>query len=123
MDPVPFTAEVTRAGRAVIVVLEGDVDMATMPVVRDAVRRADLHEDADVFVLDLRQVTFMDTSGLQLLVERVRRAEADGHAFAVVRGPRSVQRMLDIAGLTPSLRLVDSPEEAVADDGEAGAGP
>jgi anti-sigma B factor antagonist len=116
MDHVPFSADASRQGAAYVVSPAGDLDMATVPIVREAVQRRDREPGTDLLVLDLRRVTFMDTSGLQLLVEQLRRSEQDGHSFAVVRGPRAVQRLLDVAGLTSALRMVDSPEEAMADD-------
>ncbi len=115
--PAPFTVDVSQMEGAVVVAPEGEVDIATVSVIREALDGREL--DATVLVLDCRRVEFMDTSGLQLLVQLRRRCEESGRTFAVVRGPRAVQRLLDIAGLTPILHMVDSPEEAVAD----GAGP
>ncbi|HEX8103061.1 MAG TPA: STAS domain-containing protein [Solirubrobacteraceae bacterium] len=117
--PAPFTVDVTRTDGALVIAPEGEVDIATVSVIRDALDGNRF--EADLLVLDCRRVEFMDTSGLQLLVQLRRRCEESGRAFAVVRGPRGVQRLLDIAGLTPILRMVDSPEEAVADGG-AGTG-
>ncbi len=114
--PAPFTVDVSQIDGAIVVAPEGEVDIATVSVIREALDGREL--DA-VLVLDCRRVEFMDTSGLQLLVQLRRRCEESGRTFAVVRGPRAVQRLLDIAGLTPILRMVDTPEEAVAD----GAGP
>lgn len=113
--PAPFTVDVSRVGDALVIAPEGEVDIATVSVIREALDDHGL--DATSLVLDCRRVEFMDTSGLQLLVQLRRRCEESGRRFAVVRGPRAVQRLLDIAGLSPILRLVDSPEEAVADGG------
>lgn len=118
MDPpAPFTVDVSRLEQALVVAPEGEIDIATVPLIREALERAD--GDAALLVLDFRRVEFMDTSGLQLLIQERRRAEEGGRRFAVVRGPGRVQRLLDIAGLTPSLHLVDSPEEALAGAGGA----
>lgn len=116
--PAPFTVDVSRLGDALVIAPEGEVDIATVSVIREALDSEGF--EATALVLDCRRVEFMDTSGLQLLVQLRRRCEEAGREFAVVRGPRAVQRLLDIAGLTPILRMVDTPEEAVAD---GGAGP
>jgi anti-sigma B factor antagonist len=64
-------------------------------------------------VLDLRSVTFLDTSGVRLVVAEQRRAQEEGHRFAVVRGPDTVQRIFDISGLS------DEPGLLIADPAEA----
>lgn len=115
VDPTPFSVDVSQIGPALVVTVSGEIDIATVPAVRAAL---DGHDgDAGVVVLDLRRLSFMDTSGLQLLVEWRRRCEGDRCALAVVRGPTTVQRLLDVAGLTPHLWIVDTPEEAIADGG------
>ena len=57
----------------------------------------------DELVLDLRGVGFMDTSGLRYTLELNERAERDGWRLRLVRGPRPVQRVFDVAGLAPRL--------------------
>jgi anti-anti-sigma factor len=95
----------------------GDVDLATADTVRAALES---HDGPDPLLLDLRNVDFLDTSGLRVIVEAAHRAEADGHRFAVVRGPARVQRILDIAGLNARSLVVDDPAEVNAqDDGQA----
>ncbi len=117
-DPAPFSIDVSRVGDALLVVPAGEIDIATVPAVREALNQRPA--DTDLLVLDLSRVDFMDTSGLQLLVEQMRDCESGPHRLAVVRGPLAVQRLLDIAGLTSSLRLVDTAEEALA-NGKAGS--
>jgi anti-sigma B factor antagonist len=84
--------------------------MATAGQVEAALR--DGGTKHEVVVLDLRGVTFLDTSGIRLVVSEQRRAEEAGHRFAVVRGPRPVQRIFSISGLDdePDL-LLDDPAE------------
>ena len=113
-EPPPFDLTVSDAGDARVVSPEGELDMATAPALREALRG----EAATSLVLDLRKVTFMDTSGLQVLIESARAAEEQGRTLHVVRGTNAVQRLLDIAGLTPRLHLVDAPEQVL--EGPAG---
>ena len=87
----------------------GDIDIATAPEVRKAMLA---NAGGRRIVLDLRGVTFMDTSGLQLLVEGRRRAIAEGGAFAIVDGPAAVRRVIEVAGLAPKLEHVVAPQDA-----------
>lgn len=108
-----FHADGRREGSALIVAARGEIDMATAPRIEAVLR--DGEGEVETVVLDLREVTFLDTSGIRLIVSEQKRAREHGHRFAVVRGPRSVERIFAIAGLDeePGL-LVDDPADAVA---------
>jgi anti-sigma B factor antagonist len=98
-----------EAGVAVVAP-EGEIDLRTADAVRaelDAGRA-----EAPCLVLDLREVTFMDSSGIRLLIEAQLTAERDGFDFAVVRGPGQVQRLFELAGLEGRLPIVDDPSQA-----------
>jgi anti-sigma B factor antagonist len=99
-----FTVAVCQVGAMAVVAPHGEVDLATVAAVRDALRS---EEGSTRVVLDLRQVEFMDSAGLELIVEQVRRATRDGFDFAVVRGPDQVQRLLRMAGLVERLVVLD----------------
>jgi anti-sigma B factor antagonist len=97
-----------------VVVPEGDIDLRTAEAVRTELQAA--RAEAQRVVLDLRQVPFMDSSGIRLLVEAQHAADRDAFSFAVVPGPRAVQRLFELAGLTGRLALVDDPARAPGGD-------
>jgi anti-anti-sigma factor len=97
-----------RAGNACVVRARGDIDLSTLAKAADALDAA--HRDATDVFLDLREVDFMDTSGLRLVIEEQRQAAATGYRFAVVRGRHKVQRLFEIAGFALDDELfVDAP--------------
>jgi anti-sigma B factor antagonist len=102
-----------RAGDAVIVAPEGEIDLATTELVARELAAA--RDEAAAVVLDLRGVGFMDSSGLRMLVEAQREAERLGSSLTLVRGPAAVQRLLDLTGLTERLTIVDDPGELTGD--------
>jgi anti-anti-sigma factor len=97
-----------RVDGAYMVSLAGEFDLASMDAVERELQRAEA-TDAAVIVLDLREVTFMDASGVRVIVMAHRRI---GGRLVVVKGPRPVQRVLEICGLIERLRLVDAPPAA-----------
>ena len=108
-DPTGFSISTSdRDGRAVIVV-RGELDLATAPEL-DAVVTEALDAGQDV-VVDLRELAFMDSTGLRVLVAAHARAEgADaGPSFLVVRPlpGAPIQRILAISGVESVLDLVD----------------
>ena len=102
--PGNFDVATQRAGGALVVAPKGEIDLATVDLVRDAVEQAHQGED---LVLDLREVGFMDTSGLRYVLELNDRAPREGFALRLVRGPRAVQRVFEVSGLETRLAFVD----------------
>jgi anti-anti-sigma factor len=60
---------------------------------------------AEGVVLDLREVTFMDSAGLRLVLQNARAIDA----FSVVRGSREIQRLFDLVGLEGRVTILDRP--------------
>jgi anti-sigma B factor antagonist len=113
MDPdPPFRVQRRRRGDAVVVGPEGEIDLAVIDVLRVELEAA--LEEAPTVVLDLRAVSFLDSTGLRLIVELQHRAEDAAVALVVVRGAEAVQRLLDVVGLSSRLTLVDDVGEGVA---------
>jgi anti-anti-sigma factor len=91
-----------------IVALEGEIDLAAAPDAERMIAEAEAGKPAQL-IIDLREVTFMDSSGLRVLLTAHRRAEEAGRRFAVVRGGEAVHRLLEVTGLTDRLELLDEP--------------
>ena len=60
-------------------------------------------------MIDLSAVTFMDSGGLKVLLTAHRRAEEAGRSFALVKGGDTVNRLLEVTGLSERLELLDEP--------------
>ncbi len=95
------------AGNTMEVAAAGELDLATAPKLDAALRRA--QAKAEVVVLDLRGVEFMDCDGLHVLLAADHRARRAGGRLVVVRGSATVQRLFGLVGLGPRLELVDRP--------------
>ena len=106
--PGNFDVAVHRQGSALIVAPRGEIDLATVDLVRDAAEAE--RQNGEDLVLDLREVGFMDTSGLRYVLEVVERSEREGFAVGIVRGPRAVQRVFEVSGLESRLPFVDEPD-------------
>src|SRR4051794_37749088 len=83
----------------VIVACKGELDVSTVGAVRaapDQLRTSGWR----AVVLDVRDLTFIDSSGLSVLLEADRIAHEDGTAFAIVDGSPAVARLLELVGLS-----------------------
>ena len=67
MRPREFDIDVSDDGALFVVAPSGELDLATVPSVREALARCSATHHA--LVLDLREVTFMDSTGVRLLIE------------------------------------------------------
>jgi anti-anti-sigma factor len=104
-SPGNFDVATHRQGSTLVVTPRGEIDLATIELVRDAVERD--RQSEENLVLDLREVGFIDTSGLRYVLELVERGGRDGFDVRLVRGPTSVQRVFEVSGLEPRLPFVD----------------
>jgi anti-sigma B factor antagonist len=100
-------------GDGIVVIAKGEIDLATSPQLRDALTHPDAH--AATVVLDLREVTFIDSSGLGVIVGQQKRAQEHDERFSVaVGGAAAVQRILELSGLVKVLDIVSDPQERLA---------
>jgi anti-sigma B factor antagonist len=90
---------------AMCVALTGELDLAGVPAAADQLGRA--QSEARDVLLDLRALTFLDVSGLRMLVAADRRARHH-HGRLIVRCGRScVRRLFELTGADRSLELTD----------------
>ena len=99
-----------REGGAVVR-LAGELDLAQADNFSQELARAE-ESEPDVLVVDLRGVTFMDSTGLRLLLAALRRAEPVGRRVVLVRGQEQVRELFRVARLDDVFELVDDPEDA-----------
>jgi anti-sigma B factor antagonist len=89
------------------VTLGGDLDLSTAGAEIEELLE-ECTESACHVVLDMSQVTFMDSTGLALLVKTDRRLSAIGRRLVILRPHPNVQRILEITELDQRLRVADS---------------
>lgn len=94
-------------GDALVVALKGEFDLASTQLVDEELGRA--QESYDVVILDLRRVTFMDSTALHVVLNADRRLRDAGGALRVIPGGRQVQRLLELTGAAGHLETVACP--------------
>jgi anti-anti-sigma factor len=105
--------ETSEENGAVRIALAGELDISTAPRVEEELERVEPSGPA-VVVLDLRDLVFMDSTGLRLVVSADARAREKGRRLAVVRGPEAVQRIFRVTRLEERLDMVDDPAAVAA---------
>jgi anti-sigma B factor antagonist len=96
----PLEIQDVGSGDDHTLVLSGELDMAAEDELETAIVSC---AEAARLTLDLSQLTFMDSTGLTLILLADDLCKAHGIAFALVPGPRQVQRVFEIAGVLDRL--------------------
>jgi anti-sigma B factor antagonist len=97
----PFSIERARRDRSLALILKGEVDLATAPLLDDELTRARATE-AETIVIDLLRVSFLDSSGLHVLIKHACSSEGP-QRVQLTKGSPQVQRVFEIAGLRDHL--------------------
>ena len=101
MLPTDFSVTVGRHRDVVRVAVEGELDLATVPVLAEHLEDPSARE----VVLDLRALTFLDSSGIALLLGVARRATREAWALRIVGTPDHALATLALCGLVDVLPL------------------
>jgi anti-anti-sigma factor len=112
--PEQFAVEARTQRRTALVALRGELDLVTVSKVAEVLDGLELQADGvRHLVLDLRGLTFMDSSGIHELIKQNEFARSNRHNLAVVRGTPAIERVLEMTGVKDQLVLVDDPDDLV----------
>ena len=102
---VEFGAE-SQGGPTVTVA--GEVDIQTSPILEEQLVSV-LDQGLSSVVVDLGQVTFLDSTGLSVLLAGLKRCQTAGGNLRVVSPQPNVRRVFAVTGLSEAFQL--APEE------------
>jgi anti-anti-sigma factor len=99
--PEQFDIAVEQREGVVVVRPKGDLDIATTPMLAEIL--GDLAGRGASAVLDLGEVEFIDSSGLQTILTAHATSQRDGFGLTMLPGPPPVMKVFELAGLTDRL--------------------
>ena len=95
-----------REGGAHVIALAGELDLAGAGLLEDELLRVEA-TDAEEIVIDLRELEFIDSTGVRLIYMADARARRGDARLAIRRGPRRVHRIFELTDLADRLPFVD----------------
>ena len=104
--PGPFEIQDDRQNEVVRLALRGELDIATAPILEEHLLRVET-DGIRAVLLDLRDLTFVDSAGLRTFVNAQRRAKDNGHRIALIGPNNQFRKLLQI---TNTERVVDDQE-------------
>jgi len=102
--PPPFEVTTSRHGDVVTVTASGEIDLLAAPALRTALLDAAQSGVPEV-ALNLAAASFIDSTGLSVIVQAWRRLDAEGRHLMVASASAPVARVITISGLTDLLGL------------------
>lgn len=104
--------EILESGEAVVIAFSGDIDLQTSPDARKALL-ALVGKGRDILV-DLKEVGYIDSSGVASLVECLQSARKSGQNMALVCVSEGALRVLQLARLDKVFKIFATREEGAA---------
>jgi anti-anti-sigma factor len=108
-----FQVNVQQEGSAALIAVSGELDLASGPGLESELETLS-PPATTLVVVDLRQLEFMDSTGLSIIVRAHQRLADLGAELCLVQGSPQVQRLLDLTGVAERLRVVAAPDEVLS---------
>lgn len=101
----PFAVHVAKDRERALVRLIGELDLAVAPQAEQAILQAEQGRP-DLLELDLSTLSFMDSTGLRLMLTTRQRALESGRRLQLRRGSAAVQRVFEVTAVAPLFEFV-----------------
>ena len=101
-----LSLETREEGEQVRIAVGGELDLSSALTFDEEIRRAEERQPRTL-VIDLRNLRFLDSTGLRLIMSAQARARKRGCRLAIVQGGHAVQRIFRLAGVNRRLDIVE----------------
>jgi anti-sigma B factor antagonist len=101
---IPFRIDTVERGDSLVLLVQGELDIVSSPVLDETLVRA-RGTDAASIVVDLRAVSFIDSTGLHVLIKHAR-ATAGGPRIRLTKGSPQTERLFELSGALEYLPFV-----------------
>jgi anti-sigma B factor antagonist len=109
----PITRPMPKKDRPNVLPLEGEIDLHVSPEVGESLRRMVAKKPRELIV-DLAKVTYLDSSGLAVLIEAMQNVQKYGGRFALAGVQESVKQIFDIVRLDQVFQIFPDVDAALA---------
>ena len=107
------TAVASLTGGLALVSVWGELDLYTAERLRDRIGEAGAL-GADTVLVDLSEVSFVDSTALAVIVQETKRLEGRGHSLVLVTNDPRTRRVVELTGLNRVLRTFATLQDALA---------
>jgi len=100
----PANIDLRREGSSLVVAVAGEIDLSTAHQLDDAIRQAEETETSRI-VVDLSGLSFVDSTGLSVLLDAIKRNRSDGDRLSFV--PSKHEAVTRLLAVTDTTELLD----------------
>ncbi len=100
----PFKVSASGSDEGIVLVIEGELDLATAPILREALVDVTEGLEGDL-ILDVASLNFIDSSGLALFIAEQKRLQSLGHELVIFAPTPRAIRLFEIAGVAEVLTV------------------
>lgn len=111
-----FRVAAHSQGEAEVLTVGGELDLAAAASLQEELDRA-LGSGSPLIVIDLKELDFIDSTGLSVLVRAHQQAQESGLQFGLVNPGAQVERLLSLTGLAGRLTLPDEVRDRLSEAG------
>lgn len=104
----------TEHDSAFVMSLHGELDMLVLPQMSEQVDRI-LRQAPEALVIDLRELDFMDSSGVHAILSADRACREQGTRLVLIRGGTVIDRLFRMCGLERRFDFIRDPDELRGD--------
>jgi anti-sigma B factor antagonist len=101
----PLRIETVQRGASLVLVVHGELDIVTSPLLDEALERARA-TDATSIVVDLFRISFIDSTGLHVLFKHAREEDEGRARLRLTRGSPQAQRLFELSGAKDYLPFI-----------------
>ena len=103
--------EISEKQGASVVAFTGEVDLESSPAAREILLKC--LESTSKVIVDLSEVSYIDSSGVASLVEALQAAKKNGSQFSLAAASEPTRRVLELARLDKVFTMYDSVDEGL----------
>lgn len=102
-----------RKKATLILTISGEIDHHTSKIIRERADRMLAQIGGKNIIFQLRDVDFMDSSGIGMMIGRYKRAESLGGRVAILQASETIQELIRLSGLSAILKSFANMEDAL----------
>jgi anti-sigma B factor antagonist len=103
--------EISQKQDATVVAFSGEIDLESSPAAREILLKC--FDSTSKVIVDLSEVSYIDSSGVASLVEALQAAKKNGSQFSLAAASEPTRRVLELARLDKVFTMYDSVDEGL----------
>ncbi|MGB9779418.1 anti-sigma F factor antagonist [Caldanaerobacter sp.] len=107
--------KISKKDYTLIVKIDGELDHHQAESVKKTIDEEYEKKDCKNIIFDLKNLTFMDSSGIGVIIGRYKKVKNNGGKVAIANTGQHLKKLIEVSGLLRIIKCYNSLEEAIKD--------